>query len=136
MYDIWLIGGADMFEGLPKINKKMFMTVNKGAEDLDFLHQRIDAICELTNFKTNQKILEEIFKFTNYEVNVNNYVALLLSRTLLIEEAADTGCRYLHVYFRGEHLMNIRVTSELLCPRGTSKDKVGYQYVTKIHVEK
>lgn len=86
--------------------------------------------------KQIKKILEEIFKFTNYEVNLNNYVALLLSRTLLIEEAADTGCRYLHVYFRGEHLMNIRVTSELLCPRGTIRDKVGCQYVTKIYVEK
>lgn len=125
-----------MFKGLPKINKKMIMTVDKGVEDWDFLRQQMDAIRELASFKTNQKILEEIFKFTNYEVNLNNYVALLLSRTLLIEEAADTGCRYLHVYFRGEHLMNIRVTSELLCPRGTSKDKVGYQYVTKIYVEK
>lgn len=125
-----------MFKGLPKINKKMFMTVDKGVEDLDFLRQRMDAIYELTNFKTDQKILEEIFKFTNYEVNLNNYVALLLSRTLLIEEDADTGCRCLHVYFRGEHLMNIRVTSEVLCPRGTIKDKIGYQYVTKISVEK
>lgn len=127
-----------MFKGLPKINKKMFMTVDKGVEDLDFLRQRMDAICELTKNKTDQKILEEIFKFTNYEVNSKNYMALLLSRTLLIEEATNIGtaCRYLHVYFRGEHLMNIIVTSELLCPRGTSKDKVGYQYVTKIHVEK
>lgn len=32
--------------------------------------------------------------------------------------------------------MNIRVTSEVLCPRGASRDKVGYQYVTKISVEK
>lgn len=125
-----------MFEGLPKINKKMFMTVGKGVEDLDFLRQRMDVICERANFETNQKILEEIFKFTNYEVNLNNYVALLLSRTLLIEEAVNTGCRYLHVYFRGEHLMNIRVTSEVLCPRGTIRDKVGYEYVTKIYVEK
>ncbi len=127
-----------MFKGLPKINKKMIMTVDKGDEDLDFLRQRIDAICERSRFETDQKILEEIFKFTNYEVNSKNYVALLLSRTLLIEEATNIGiaCRYLHVYFRGEHLMNIIVTSELLCPRGTSKDKVGYQYVTKIHVEK
>lgn len=127
-----------MFVGLPKINKKLITTADKCAEDLDFLRQQMDVICELTNFKTNQKILEEIFKFTNYEVNLNNYMALLLSRTLLIEEATDIGigCRYLHIYFRGEHLMNIRVTSELLCPRGTSKDKVGYQYVTKIQVEK
>lgn len=125
-----------MFKELPKINKKMIMTVDKGTEDLDFLRQRMDAICKLTNFKTNQKILEEIFKFTNYEVNINNYVALLLSRTLLIEEATDIGCRYLHIYFRGEHLMNIRVTSEVLIPRGTSKDKVRCQYVTKISVEK
>lgn len=128
----------EVFEGLPKINKKMIMTVDKGIEDWDFLRQRMDAICELTNFKTNQKILEEIFKFTNYEVNVNNYVPLLLSGTLLIEEATDIGigCRYLHVYFRVEHLMNIRVTSEVLCTRGTIKDKIGYQYVTKISVEK
>lgn len=125
-----------MFEGLPKINKKLITTADKCIEDLDFLRQRLDAICKLTNFETNQKILEEIFKFTNYEVNVNNYVALLLSRTLLIEEATDIGCRYLHIYFRGEHLMNIRVTSEVLCPKGTSKDKVGYKYVTKIYVEK
>lgn len=125
-----------MFEGLPKINKKLIMSVDKCTEDLDFLRQQMDAICERASFETNQKILEEIFKFTNYEVNLNNYVALLLSRTLLIEEAADTGCRYLHVYFRGEHLMNIRVTSELLCPRGTIRDKVVCQYVTKIYVEK
>ena len=125
-----------MFEELPKINKKLIMSVDKGVEDWNFLRQRMDAICELASFKTNQKILEEIFKFTNYEVNLSNYAALLLSRTLLIEEAIDTSCRYLHVCFRGEHLMNIRVTSELLCSRGTSKDKVGYQYVTKISVEK
>ena len=83
-------------------------------------------------------LFDAYFKFTNYEVNVNNYVPLLLSGTLLIEEATDIGigCRYLHVYFRGEHLMNIRVTSEVLCPRGTIKDKIGYQYVTKISVEK
>lgn len=127
-----------MFEGLPKINKSLIYAESKfkDSKDWDFLRQRMDAICELTNFKTNQKIPEEIFKFTNYEVNLNNYMALLLSRTLLIEEATDIGCRYLHIYFRGEHLMNIRITSELLCPRGTSKDKVGYQYVTKINVEK
>lgn len=125
-----------MFEGLPKINKKLIMSVDKCTEDLNFLRQQMDAICELASFKTNQKILEEIFKFTNYEVNLNNYVALLLSGTLLIEEAIGTSCRYLHVYFRGEHLMNIRVTSEVLCPRGTIRDKVGYKYVTKIYVEK
>lgn len=125
-----------MFEGLPKINKKLIMSVDKCTEDLDFLRQRMDAICELASFETNQKILEEIFKFTNYEINLNNYVALLLSRTLLIEEATGTSCRYLHVCFRGEHLMNIRVTSEVLCPRGTIRDKVGYKYITKIYVEK
>lgn len=125
-----------MFEGLPKINKKLIMSVNKCTEDLDFLHQQMNVICEQTSFETNQKILEEIFKFTNYEVNLNNYVALLLSRTLLIEEVVNTGCRYLHVCFRGEHLMNIRVTSEVLCPRGTIRDKVGYKYITKIYVEK
>ena len=129
-----------MFEGLPKINKSLIYAESKfkDSKDWDFLRQRMDAIYELVNFETNQKILEEIFKFTNYEVNVNNYVPLLLSRTLLIEEVTDIGigCRYLHVYFRGEHLMNIRVTSELLCPRGTSKDKVGYKYITKIQVEK
>lgn len=125
-----------MFEGLPKINKKLIMSVDKCTEDLDFLRQQMDAICKRSSFETNQKILEELFKFTNYEVNLNNYVALLLSRTLLIEEAVNTGCRYLHVYFRGEHLMNIRVTSEVLCPRGTIRDKVGYEYVTKIYVEK
>lgn len=112
------------------------MSVDKCTEDLDFLRQQMGAICKLESFKTNQKILEEIFKFTNYEVNLNNYAALLLSRTLLIEESVDTGCRYLHVCFRGEHLMNIRVTSEVLCPRGTIRDKIGCQYVTKISVEK
>ena len=125
-----------MFEGLPKINKKLIMSVDKCTEDLCLLRQQMDAICELANFETNQKILEEIFKFTNYEVNVNNYAALLLSGTLLIEEAIGTSCRYLHVCFHGEHLMNIRVTSEVLCPRGTIRDKVGYKYVTKIYVEK
>lgn len=120
----------------PKITKNLIITTNKLTENCDFLYQQLRAICEQTSYETDQKILEEIFKFTNYEVNLNNYVPLLLSRTLLIEEAVDTGCRYLHVYFRGEHLMNIRVTSELLCPRGTIRDKVGCQYITKIHVEK
>ena len=68
------------------------MSVDKCTEDLDFLRQQMDAICERESFETNQKILEEIFKFTNYEVNLNNHVALLLIRTLLIEEAVDTGC--------------------------------------------
>lgn len=127
-----------MFEGLPKINKKLIMTVDKGIEDWDFLYQRISVIRELVSYETNQKILEEIFKFTDYEINKSNYETMLLTRTLSISEVCD-GCydsRYLYVYFRGEHLMNIRVTSELLYPRGTSKDKVGYQYITKIHVEK
>ena len=127
-----------MFEGLPKIHKKWIMSVDKCTEDLDFLRQQMDAICECANFETNQKILEEIFKFTNYEINKSNYENMLLTRTLSISKVCD-GCydsRRLHVYFRGEHLMNIRVTSELLCPRGTSKDKVGCQYITKIHVEK
>ncbi len=127
-----------MYKGLPKITKNLIMTENKFKDfkDWDFLHQQIDAICERVSFKTDQKILEEIFKFTDYEVNSNNYMTLLLTQTLIIVEAIDTSCRYLHVYFRGEHLMNIRVTSEVLCPRGTSRDKVGYQYVTKISVEK
>lgn len=127
-----------MYKGLPKITKNLTMTENKFKDfkDWDFLRQQMDAICELVSFKTNQKILEEIFKFTDYEVNSNNYMPLLLTQTLIIVEAIDTSCRYLHVYFRGEHLMNIRVTSEVLCPRGTSRDKVGYQYVTKISVEK
>lgn len=112
------------------------MSVDKCTEDLDFLRQQMDAIFERESFETNQKVLEEIFKFTNYEVNLNNYVALLLSRTLLIEEAVDTGCRYLHVCFRGEHLMNIRVTSECVHTGETSDNKVGYQYITKIYVEK
>lgn len=120
----------------PKITKNLIITTNKLTENCDFLYQQLRAICEQTSYETDQKILEEIFKFTNYEINSNNYIALLLSQTLLIVEAVDTGCRYLHVCFHGEHLMNIRVTSELLCPRGTSKDKVGYQYVTKIYVEK
>ena len=124
-----------MYKGLPKITKNLTMTENK-FKDWDFLRQQMDAICELVSFKTDQKILEEIFKFTDYEVNSNNYMPLLLTQTLIIVEAIDTSCRYLHVYFRGEHLMNIRVTSEVLCPRGTSRDKVGYQYVTKISVEK
>lgn len=127
-----------MFEGLPKINKKLIMTVDKGIEDWDHLLHRISVIRELVSYETNQKILEEIFKFTDYEINKSNYENMLLTRTLLISEVCD-GCydsRRLHVYFRGEHLMNIRVTSELLCPRGTSKDKVGCQYITKIHVEK
>ena len=118
-----------MFEGLPKINKKLIMSVDKCTEDLCLLRQQMDAICELASFETNQKILEEIFKFTNYEVNVNNYAALLLSGTLLIEEAIGTSCRYLHVCFHGEHLMNIRVTSEVLCPRGTIRDEVGVMYI-------
>lgn len=127
-----------MYKGLPKITKNLTMTENKFKDfkDWDFLRQQMDAICELVSFKTDQKILEEIFKFTDYEVNSNNYMPLLLTQTLIIVEAIDTSCRYLHVYFRGEHLMNIRVTSEVLCPRGTSRDKVGYQYVTKISVEK
>lgn len=127
-----------MYKGLPKITKNLIMTENKFKDfkDWDFLRQQMDAICERVSFKTDQKILEEIFKFTDYEVNSNNYMALLLTQTLIIVEAIDTSCRYLHVYFRGEHLMNIRVTSEVLCPRGTSRDKVGYQYVTKISVEK
>lgn len=127
-----------MYKGLPKITKNLIMTENKFKDfkDWDFLHQQIDAICERVSFKTDQKILEEIFKFTDYEVNSNNYMTLLLTQTLIIVEAIDTSCRYLHVYFRGEHLMNIRVTSEVLCPRSTSRDKVGYQYVTKISVEK
>ena len=127
-----------MYKGLPKITKNLTMTENKFKDfkNWDFLRQQMDAICELVSFKTNQKILEEIFKFTDYEVNSNNYMPLLLTQTLIIVEAIDTSCRYLHVYFRGEHLMNIRVTSEVLCPRGTSRDKVGYQYVTKISVEK
>lgn len=127
-----------MYKGLPKITKNLTMTENKFKDfkNWDFLRQQMDAICELVSFKTDQKILEEIFKFTDYEVNSNNYMPLLLTQTLIIVEAIDTSCRYLHVYFRGEHLMNIRVTSEVLCPRGTSRDKVGYQYVTKISVEK
>lgn len=127
-----------MYKGLPKITKNLTMTENKFKDfkDWDFLRQQMDAICELVSFKTDQKILEEIFKFTDYEVNSNNYMPLLLTQTLIIVEAIDTSCRYLHVYFRGEHLMNIRVTSEVLCPRGTSRDKVGYQYVTKNSVEK
>lgn len=120
----------------PKITKNLIITTNKLTENCDFLYQQLRAICEQTSYETDQKILEEIFKFTNYEINSNNYIALLLSQTLLIVEAVDTSCRYLHVCFHGEHLMNIRVTSELLCPRGTSKDKIGYQYVTKISVEK
>lgn len=129
-----------MFEGLSKINKSLIYAESKfkDPKDWDFLRQQMDAICERASYETDKKILEEIFKFTNYEVNLNNYTALLLSRTLLIEEATNIGIgyRYLHIYFRGEHLMNIRVTSELLCPRGTSKDKVGYKYITKIQVEK
>ena len=113
------------------------MTENKFKyfKDWKFLNQQIYAICERVSFKTDLKILEEIFKFTDYEVNSNNYMTLLLTQTLIIVEAIDTSCRYLHVYFRGEHLMNIRVTSEVLCPRGTSRDKVGYQYVSNISVE-
>lgn len=127
-----------MYKGLPKITKNLIMTEDKFKDfkDWDFLRQQMDVICERVSFKTDQKILEEIFKFTDYEVNSNNYMALLLTQTLIIVEAIDTSYRYLHVYFRGEHLMNIRVTSEVLCPRGTSRDKVGYQYVTKISVEK
>lgn len=127
-----------MYKGLPKITKNLTITENefKVSKDLDFLRQQMDAICERVSFKTDQKILEEIFKFTDYEVNSNNYMALLLTQTLIITEVVDTGCRYLHVYFHGKHLMNIRVTSELLYPRGASKDKVGYQYITKIYIEK
>lgn len=127
-----------MYKGLPKITKNLIMTENKFKvfKDWDFLRQQMDAICERVSFKTDQKILEEIFKFTDYEVNSNNYMTLLLTQTLIIVEAIDTSCRYLHVYFHGEHLMNIRVTSECVHTGETSDNKVGYQYVTKIYVEK
>lgn len=121
-----------------KNTKNFIITTNKHTENCDFLYQQIREICELTSYKTDQKILEEIFKFTNYEINSDNYMGMLLTRTLLIKEVTD-GCyhgRYLHVYFRGEHLMNIRVTSEVMYPRGATKDKVSYEYVTKIYVKK
>lgn len=44
-----------MFEGLPKINKKLIMSVDKCTEDLDFLLQQMGAICELESFKNKSK---------------------------------------------------------------------------------
>lgn len=122
----------------PKITKNLIITTNKLTENCDFLYQQLREICELTSYKTDQKILEEIFKFTNYEINSDNYMGMLLTKTLLIEEVTDGFYhgRYLHIYFHGKHLMNIRVTLEALYPRGATKYKVGYKYVTKISVEK
>ena len=122
----------------PKITKNLIITTNKHTENCDFLYQQLRAICEQTSYETDQKILEEIFKSTNYEINSNNYMGMLLTKTLLIEEVTDGRyCgRFLHIYFHGEHLMNIIVTSEVVYPRGATKDKVGYKYVTKIYVEK
>lgn len=122
----------------PKITKNLIIITNKHIENCDFLYQQLREICELTSYKTDQKILEEIFKFTNYEINSDNYMGMLLTKTLLIEEVTDGFYhgRYLHIYFHGKHLMNIRVTLEALYPRGATKYKVGYKYVTKISVEK
>ena len=125
-----------MVEGMPKITKNLISISEKVPTNWERIYKRMDVIFEQLRFETHQKILEEIFKFTDYEINLSNYMGMLLSRTLLIEEVAETNGKRLHVYFRGEHLMNIRVTSEVLCPRGASRDKVGYQYVTKISVDK
>lgn len=63
-----------MVEGMPKITKNLISISEKVPTNWERIYKRMDVIFEQLRFETHQKILEEIFKFTDYEINLSNYM--------------------------------------------------------------